>query len=249
MRHWGKALSLFGFACGLVAFAPKPASGQVLYGSMVGTIEDSAGAVVPNVGVTLTNNGTGAVRDVKGDEQGRYTFVNVLPGTYTLKVVAGGFRPSIVAGLDISANVVTRQDVRLEVGAITESVTVNASAVQLQTDKAEVRHSITTTELKDVPLPNIYRNYQALINLVPGATPAGFQNAVVDTPSRSLTTNINGTARNNNNTLVDGAANIFIWLPHQTYYVPAADSIEEVNITTGSFDAEQGMTGGAAVTV
>ncbi|MBS1854490.1 MAG: TonB-dependent receptor [Acidobacteria bacterium] len=249
MRNWGRALSLLGVAFGLAALLPMPVSGQVLYGSMVGTIEDSAGAVVPNAGITLTNTGTGAVRDAKADEQGRYTFVNVLPGTYELKVVASGFKPAIFTGLDISANVVTRQDVRLEVGAITESVTVNASAAQLQTDKAEVRHSITTTELKDVPLPNVYRNYQALINLVPGATPAGFQNAVVDTPSRSLTTNINGTARNNNNTLVDGAANIFIWLPHQTYYVPAADSIAEVNITTGSFDAEQGMTGGAAVTV
>jgi hypothetical protein len=71
----------------------------------------------------------------------------------------------------------------------------------------------------------------------------------VDTPARALTTNINGTARNNNNTLVDGAANTFIWLPHHTYYVQPAESIETVNVSTGSFDAEQGMAGGAAITV
>jgi hypothetical protein len=239
------ALAAFGLAMALSA----PAGAQVLYGSVVGTIEDPAGAVVPKATVTIVNNDTGQSRGVEADDQGRFTFVNVLPGKYDLKVVSPGFRPASVTGIDIPINVVIRQDVKLEIGAVTESVSISASVAQLQTDRADVRHSITTTALNEVPLPNVYRNYQALLNLVPGATPAGFQNAVVDTPSRSLTTNINGTNRNNNNTLVDGAANTFIWLPHQTYYVPSADSIAEVNISTGSFDAEQGMAGGAAITV
>ncbi|MBE0656505.1 MAG: hypothetical protein IH602_02385, partial [Bryobacteraceae bacterium] len=80
-------------------------------------------------------------------------------------------------------------------------------------------------------------------------SPANFQNAVVDTPGRALTTNVNGTARNTNNTLTDGAANINVWLPHHTAYVQPVESIETVNITTNSFDAEQGMAGGAAITV
>ena len=235
--------------CLLAALSAPPAVAQILYGSILGTVGDPSGGVVPNANLTLTNVGTDQKLTAAADEQGRYTLVNVMPGQYTLRVSAAGFRPAVYTGIEISANVVTRQDVKLEVGAVTESVTINATAVQLQTDKAEVRHSISTTALNELPLPNIYRNYQALLNLVPGTTPAGFQNAVVDTPSRSLTTNINGTNRNNNNTLVDGAANTFIWLPHQTYYVPSADSIAEVNITTNSFDAEQGMAGGAAITV
>ncbi len=99
-----------------------------------------------------------------------------------------------------------------------------------------------------MPLPG-YRNYQTLINLVPGATPAAFQNAPVDTPGRALTTNINGTPRNNNNTLTDGAVNINIWLPHHVAYVQPVETIETVNISTNSFDAEQGMAGGAAITI
>src|SRR6266545_6609421 len=179
---------------------------------------------------------------------GRFSFLNVPAGTYDLKAGGAGFRPYSRAGVVVTINSVTRADVSLEVGAITEAVTVAATSATLQTDKSDVRSEITSTAVTNLPLPN-YRNYQSLINLVPGATPADFQNAVVDTPARTLTTNINGTARNNNNTLVDGAVNTFIWLPHHTLYVQPAESIETVNISTGSFDAEQGMSGGAAITV
>src|SRR5437016_7955219 len=96
---------------------------------------------------------------------------------------------------------------------------------------------------------NQYRNFQTLINLVPGATPGVFQNAIADTPERALSTNINGTNRNNNNTRVDGATDVFVWLPHHAVYVPPAETIQEVNISTNNFDPEQGMTGGAAITV
>ena len=74
---------------------------------------------------------------------------------------------------------------------------------------------------------------QALINLIPGATPAGFQNAVVDTPSRALRTNINGTNRNNNITRLDGAVNIYLWLPHHTVYVAPAETVETVRKHVG----------------
>ena len=87
------------------------------------------------------------------------------------------------------------------------------------------------------------------INLVPGATPARFQNAVTDTPGRALTTNVNGQERGANNTRVDGSADILVTMPHHAVYVPPVESIQEVNIATNNFDAEQGMTGGAAVTV
>ena len=118
----------------------------------------------------------------------------------------------------------------------------------LQTDKSDVRSEVTSQAVANLPLA-AYRNFQNLIDLVPGATPANFKNSVGSTPARALTTNINGTARNSNNARVDGATNVFIWLPHHMVYVPPVESINTVNITTGSFDAEQGMAGGAAVTV
>jgi len=211
-------------------------------------VTDQTEAVVPGAQVTITSTGTGLTRETTTDEGGRYSFVNVLAGTYEAKITASGFRPVTRTAVEVTINTVTRVDVKLEVGAITEQVTVAAAATQLQTDKSDTRAEITARAVTNLPLGN-YRNYQTLINLVPGATPAAFQNAVVDTPGRSLTTNINGTNRNNNNTRVDGATNVFIWLPHHTLYNPPVESLEAVNVSTSSFDAEQGMAGGAAITV
>ncbi len=122
------------------------------------------------------------------------------------------------------------------------------SAAVLQTAKSDVSVNLDTEAIENLPLSN-YRNYQSLINLVPGATPARFQNAVTDTPGRALSTNINGQERGANNTRVDGSADILVTMPHHAVYVPPVESIEEVHIATNNFDAEQGMTGGAAVTV
>src|SRR5439155_235249 len=81
-----------------------------------------------------------------------------------------------------------------------------------------------------------YRNYQTLLNLVPGTTPARFQNAVTDTPARALSTNVNGTARNSNNTRLDGTVNVFIWLPHHAVYVAPAETVYTVNVSTDNSD-------------
>src|SRR5579859_2807868 len=234
--------------CLVVAFLAVPASAQVFYGSIVGAVTDPSGAAVPNASVNITNTNTGQSRDVKTDSGGRYSLPDVQAGNYDIKVTAPGFRPIDKTGVAVSINTVTRVDAALEVGQLTEQVTVEASAVALQTDKADVHTEISESAIQNLPLSN-YRNYQSLIDLVPGATPGMFQNANTDTPARALTTNINGTNRNNNNTKLDGASNVFIWLPHHTVYVAPAETIETVNITTNNFDADQGMAGGAAITV
>jgi hypothetical protein len=234
-----------------LALAPAlspPVSAQVLYGSVVGTVEDPSGAVVPNAKITLTSRATGQVREVQADEQGRYTIVNLLAGTYEMTVTAPGFRTLNRPGIEVTINSVTRVEARLEVGQLSEQVTVSAAVAALQTDRSDTRAEISSKTVVELPLAN-YRNYQSMINLVPGATPAAFQNSMGASPQRSLTTNVNGTNRNNNNTRVDGAINVYIWLPHHTLYNPPVESIDTVNISTSSYDAEQGMAGGAAVTV
>ena len=232
----------------LFLLAANPMRAQVLYGSVVGAVEDPSGAVIPGATVTLTNTNTAAARESKADEQGRYTFVSLIPGTYSMAVTAAGFRSLTRTGITVTINNVTRVESRLEVGQVSEKVTVEATAAALQTDRSDTRAELSAKTVVELPLP-AYRNYQSLINLVPGATPAAFQNSVGASPQRSLTTNVNGTNRNNNNTRVDGATNVYIWLPHHTLYNPPVESIETVNISTSSYDAEQGMAGGAAVTV
>ena len=118
----------------------------------------------------------------------------------------------------------------------------------LQTDKSDVHTQLKGSELTALPL-NRFRNFQSALNLAPGTTPMSFGNAETDTPGRSMATNVNGQANTNNSTRTDGATNMNIWLPNHLMYVSPAETIDTVDISTSSFDAEQGMAGGAAVTV
>jgi hypothetical protein len=240
---------LFCFALSFILLgSARDANAQVLYGSVSGTIADQSGGAVAKAHIVIINRATGIQREVDADENGHYAVTDLPPGDYDLKVTASGFKPLTQTGLTIAANTVANADARLEVGAMTEQVTVEASAANLQTEKTDLHTELSSKAILDMPL-NQYRNFQTLINLVPGATPGVFQNAIADTPERGLSTNINGTNRNNNNTRVDGAADVFVWLPHHAVYIPPAETIQEVNISTNNFDPEQGMTGGAAVTV
>src|SRR5947209_7848413 len=229
-----------------VLFVPA-LKAQVLYGSVTGTVTDQSGAGVPKAHAVVTNRATGVAREADADDDGHYTITDVAPGEYDLKVTATGFKPLTQTNLSVGANTVTNGDTKLQVGTVSEQVTVEASVVNLQTEKTDLHTELSEKAILNMPL-NQYRNFQTLINLVPGATPGKFQNAIADTPERALSTNINGTNRNNNNTRVDGAADVFVWLPHHAVYIPPAETVQEVNISTNNFDPEQGMTGGAAIT-
>lgn len=241
---------LAAFVCALVAAAlvTPTANAQVLYGSITGTVTDDTGAVIPGAQIKITNRDTGQVRETASNESGIYNFTNTFAGTYDLAATADGFRAYNASGITVSVNTVTRVNVPLQIGQVTEQITVEASAAVLQTEKADTHAEISSTAITNIPLPG-FRNYQSLINLVPGATPARFQNSILDTPARSLSTNVNGTNRNNNVTRIDGAASINVWLPHHAGYIAPAETVDTVNVTTGSADAEQGLSGGASTTV
>ena len=172
----------------------------------------------------------------------------MLPGPYDVKVSLTGFREAVRTSVPVTIGEISRVDITLEVGALTETVTVASEAQLLQTDKADVHTELKSDEITSMPL-NRFRNYQALMNLVPGTTPMAFGNAETDTPARSLATNVNGQVNTNNSTRTDGATNMNIWLPNHNMYISPAETIDTVNVSTSSFDAEQGMAGGAAVTV
>ena len=241
-------LCCFAIALMVMGCTARTASAQVLYGSIVGTLTDETGAVVPKAAVTVTNTATGLSRQATADDAGYYSIPNLPEGTYDLSVTARGFKPYTEKGVNVPINSVTRLNATIHVGAVTESVVVEASSAVLQTARSDVSVTLDTRAMENLPLSG-YRNFQSLINLVPGATPARLQNAVTDTPGRALSTNVNGQERNANNTRVDGSADILVTMPHHAVYVPPVESIQEVNISTNTFDAEQGMTGGAAVTV
>lgn len=222
--------------------------GQVLYGTLVGNVTDPQQGSVVGATVTINNKLTGYASDQKTDERGAYDFRNLPPGIYDVKITASGFSTFEAKELSVAANNIVRADAQLKVGNVAETITVGAEIAQLQTDRSSIQTDVGAKELTNISLGG-YRNFQTVMDFMPGTTPAAFQNASTDSPARALTTNVNGTARNSNNTRIDGAASVFTWLPHHAYYIPPLESIETVNVSTNSFDAEQGMSGGAAVSV
>jgi hypothetical protein len=221
---------------------------QVLYGTLVGNVTDPQQAAIVGAAVTIFNPATGYTAKAVTDDRGAYEFRNLPPGVYEVRITAPGFVGFEARDIAIVANNIARIDAPMKVGAVTETVTVGAEVALLQSDKSDLHVDISSREATQIPIGG-YRNFQSLIDLVPGVNPANFQNASTDTPARALTTNVNGVSRNSNNNRIDGAASVMTWLPHHSLYVPPLESIETVNVSTNNFDAEQGMAGGAAISV
>jgi hypothetical protein len=236
------------FAILTIGLMAAPLHAQVLYGSIVGVVQDAQGSSIPAATVTIVNKETNRTQETVSNQNGEYTLTNLQPGNYDVKVGLQGFREFVKANVPVTAGQISRVEAKLEIGSVSETVTVESAAQLLQTDKSDLHTELKSKEIINLPL-NQYRNYQALINLVPGATPATFQNAQTDTPGRSLRTNVNGMDGQNNNTRIDGASSVNIWLPHHAGYVAPAETIDTVNISTNNFDAAAGMAGGAAITL
>jgi carboxypeptidase family protein len=228
--------------------ASGSAAAQIIYGSIVGVVKDSQGSLIPGASVTIVHKDTNLTRTTVTDTQGAYNFLNVLPGPYDVKVTLQGFSEALRTNVPVTVGQISRADMTLEVGALTETVTVKSEAQLLQTDKADVHTELNSAEITNLPL-NQFRNYQALVVLVPGSLPPTLQNAETDTPQRSLNMTVNGQGGAANTTLTDGTRNVNVGMPYHNIYNPPAETIDTVTITTGSMDAEQGMAAGAAITV
>jgi hypothetical protein len=233
---------------GIIGGTANPAHGQVLYGSLVGNVTDPNGAVVPGATVTATDQNTGIAKATTSNQAGTYQFIDLQSGTYTVKVAVGGFKSYERRDIPVQLNNTTRADVALEVGSIEQSVLVTAEAPPLQTDRAETRSDVTTAELENLPVP-LGRNYQQLYRTLPGFSPPFNSHSVPTNPSRSLEFHVNGTSDDQNNTRIDGVSSTTVQLPHIVSYIPALESIQEVNVVTSSYDAEQGLAGGSAINV
>jgi hypothetical protein len=249
-RHVSRSTLVF--AATLVAFslalASAPSAAQTAYGGLVGVVRDAQGGALPGANVTIIETGTNLKRETVTDPQGGYNFVNVRAGRYEVRIAMASFREAVRTGVPVTVGQISRVDVTMELGALTETVTVKSAAELLQTDKADVRTDLKAEEVANLPL-NSFRNYQSLVVLVPGSLPPTFQNAETDTPQRSLAMTVNGQSGNANSTRTDGTANVFVTMPHHTAYVSPAETIEAISITTGSMDAETGMAAGAAINV
>jgi hypothetical protein len=225
---------------------PDPANAQILYGGLVGDVTDASSSAIPNARVTILHVATGTSRQSVTNEAGTFRFPTIPPGTYTITVEAPGFRTFSQTGVEVTVNSLARADAHLDVGEVNEKVTVETTAVALQTDRAEVRHEMDKKTLENLPVP-IGRNYQMLLGTLPGFTPPQNAHSVPANPTRSVRYSVNGTSDMNNNVRIDGTTSYNPNLPHMTGINPTLEAIEVVNVVTNSFDAEQGLAGGAAV--
>jgi hypothetical protein len=243
-----QVLAIFACAALIVGLGSHAAHAQVLYGSLTGNVVDPAGGAIPGARIELVNVATGIVKQATTDERGGYLFSDLQAGTYNVSIAAPSFSKVIQKGIAIDVNTVRRLDARLQVAQVTESITVAASSVTLQTDRADVNTQIPRAQVANLPL-GAGRNFQNLYKIVPGFSPPIDSNSDSGNPQKALVSNVNGMSFSTNSTRLDGASICYPTLPHIAAYVPPAEAVETVNIVTNSFDAEQGMAGGAAINV
>ena len=233
----------------LAAFTlPVSTHAQVLYGSITGNVTDKSGLAMASAKVEALNTGTGVAKQTATDLHGAFMFNDLQPGVYKVTISAPAFGTAVQNNIQLEANTARRVDVSLEVSQVNQSVTVDASVATLQADRVEVNTQISDKEVEDLPVPGA-RNFQSLLDLVPGVTPPAASHSEAGNPTGALATNVNGSSYNNNGTRIDGAVNSYPWVPEIIAYVPPAEAIQAVSVSTGNYDAEQGMAGGSAVNV
>jgi hypothetical protein len=247
-RRW----LLLASACLLALWFPQSARAQAT-GQINGIVTDVQGGVLPGVTIEVTSAATGAVRTATTTEDGVYTVPLLQPGIYTVRATLPGFRTSAREGVRVTVSETARAAFELEVGQVTETVTVAAAATLVET--ANATRGIVIDQNKVVDLPLNGRNFTQLGTLIPGvvappaslggqagdATPGGFGNVTGGF-------NVNGMRNQSNNFLMDGATNNDTF---NTGFVlrPPPDAIEEFKILTHAFGAEYGRNAGSVVNV
>lgn len=220
----------------------KPLYGQTSFGTILGSVTDPSEAVVPDALVTVTNVKTGISRAVKTDEQGNYRVGSLLPGVYSIKVEHQGFRLIQVASVELPVASSVTQNLRMELGAATQMVSVSARAALLDTSSAAIGTVVNNTSVVTLPLNG--RSYTDLILMVPGSVPRNPSYATAGGHIYS----VNGAHSENTSYTLDGINNNETMFK-QFGLQPSIDALQEFRIQTNVTSAEYGQGAGANVSV
>jgi hypothetical protein len=240
-----KIFAMFALA---VMFAASGYS-QAVSGSLLGTVTDATGGVVPNAQVTLREMDTGIVRNGQTGDSGNYVFVNLPQGRYSISVEVTGFKKAVRESIDVVVNASVRVDMTLVPGNVTEVVNVTAETPILQTDRADISRKVEEATLANIPLSTPGgRNFQALISLVPGTTRAFRPHSEFFNAQNSLSTQVNGQSRLANNLQFEGVDNNERTGLLQVL-IPPIEALQTVDISTSNFEAELGRATGAVTNI
>ncbi len=156
------------FTIAILLTAAAAAMGQSFTGTLVGTVKDPTGAVLPGVGLKLTRVDTGQTRETATNERGDFTFVQLPVGTYQLEAELPGFKSEQRTGLTVRTDITARVDITMVVGAVSEKIVVSADAPLLESETSAVGNVINNKTVVELPLNG--RKFATLVFLSPGAT-------------------------------------------------------------------------------
>jgi hypothetical protein len=218
--------------------------GQGLTGQVSGTITDPSGGAVANADVQISNAQTGLVRNTKSDNEGHFVFTQLLPGTFTLEISAPGFKKYEQQEVTVTATErVTLPTIAMQVGAVSETISITAEVAAVQTESAERSGLITTRQMQELPLKG--RSYLGTAKLLPG---------IIDSANREspgwndlVGININGTRAGSINLTLDGITSLDTGSMTGPYLAPNLDAVSEVKVLTSNYQAEYGRSSGGTI--
>jgi len=215
--------------------------------TIVGTVTDSTGAVVPNAKITIANPDKGVTRQLTSNAAGAFSAESLPIGDYTVTAEAAGFERLVRTGIALQVGQILRVDLQLTVGQVTQEVNVTGNVVQVQTETAELSDTVTGNQIEKLELNG--RNFVTLATLVPGAVPDNGLNTSTVGVYANNSISFNGNRMQYNNWEIDGGSNTDEGSASTFNTYPNLDSIAEFRITTSNYGADMGKHAGANIEV
>jgi hypothetical protein len=233
-------LVLVSFACVLL-YVPK-ARAQATWGAISGFVSDPTGAAIPNANVTAIEVKTGVETKGVSDSAGLYNITHLNPGEYTLRVEANGFKRFTQEHVVLQVDSTVRVDPKLEVGAVSQEVTVTAAPPLLKSEKTDVAEDINQQAID--ALPTFGHNISYLYETVPGSIESFWQQSQGENPGGSIQVNVNGAWNTTAEYLIDGITDLACCFSNQMVFQPNQESVAELKLSTSDYDPEFGNSAG-----
>ncbi|WP_162271363.1 TonB-dependent receptor [Luteitalea pratensis] len=240
---------VFGLAA-VVSLHPAAALAQNVTGTILGTVRDATGAGVPDAQVTLTHTATGLARVIATGSSGDYAAPLLGTGVYSVTAQAPGFSQALVTGIQVSVDQTVRVDLSLEIGALTDSISVEATNPLVRRSSSDVSATLGMAEIQMLPL--VTRNFVQLTRTIPGVA-RGVAGENLDGAGsvgwrNSASFTANGQRPRDNNFLLDGVDNNETWLNTVAIF-PSVDALDEFKVRTSIYAAEFGRSTGGVVSL
>ena len=230
-----------------IALIATPLVAQKITGTISGVVSDPTGAVISQATVTITNVDTGLVRTVTTNDMGEYIAPDLPNGNYHIVVKQANFKEAVVSKVELHVASTALVNVQLQLGNTSEQVTVEANAIQVQTDSAQLGEVVVGKQVTELPLNG--RNFVQLTQLQPGVSSAPTYDSVGKGLKGGVDFAVNGNSMANNLFLVDGANNNDVGSNRTILIYPSIESIQEFKMLRNAYGAEYGQASGGVINI